>query len=106
MLPAAVVSVVYTLLPYHLYRGEVHLFLSGYHVVPLCALVAMWVALGELTTRRRLVIAGAIMAVTVSSGIHYALFAAWFLGVAALYAGVRHRARSTLPAAAERSVVA
>jgi phosphoglycerol transferase len=99
-IPAAIVSVVYTLLPYHLYRGEVYLFLSGYHVVPLCALVAIWVALGELTTRRRLVIAAAIMAVTVSSGIHYALFAAWFLVVAALYAAVRHRAWSTLPAAA------
>jgi hypothetical protein len=99
-LPAAIVSVVYTLLPYHLYRGEVHLFLSGYHVVPLCALVAIWVALGELTTRRRLVIAAAILAVTASSGLHYALFAAWFLAVAALYTAVRHRAWSTLSGAA------
>jgi len=97
-LPAAIVSVVYTLLPYHLYRGEVHLFLSGYHVVPLCALVAIWVALGELTTRRRLVIAAAIIVVTVSSGIHYSLFAAWFLAVATLYATVRHRAWGKLPA--------
>jgi hypothetical protein len=99
LLPAAIVSVVYTLLPYHLYRGEVHLFLSGYHVVPLCALVAMWVAVGELTTRRRLVIAAAILVVTASSGIHYAFFAAWFLGVAALYTAVRHRAWSTVTSA-------
>jgi phosphoglycerol transferase len=97
-LPAAIVSVVYTLLPYHLYRGVVDLFLSGYHIVPLCALVAIWVALGELTTRRRLGIAAAIMVVTVSSGIHYSLFAAWFLVVAALYAAVRYRAWGTLPA--------
>jgi phosphoglycerol transferase len=93
-LPAGIASVAYALLPYHFYRGEMHLFLAGYHFVPLAALVALWIARGDLPARgrpRRVAIAVVVMLLTAGAGIYYAFFTAWFLVVAALYAGIRER---------------
>ena len=40
--PVAIVcSILYTLLPYHFARGEVHLLLSAYYVVPLGAYLVL-----------------------------------------------------------------
>jgi phosphoglycerol transferase len=101
-LPAGVASVAYALLPYHFYRGEMHLFLSGYHFVPLAALVALWIARGDLPAggrSRRFAVAALVMLLTAGAGIYYAFFTAWFLVVAALYAAVRHRAWGPVRAA-------
>src|SRR5947209_2994472 len=38
-----VASVLYALLPYHVGRGEAHLFLACYYMVPLVVLVVAWV---------------------------------------------------------------
>lgn len=40
-------SVLYALLPAHFQDGETHLFLGAYYMVPLAALVALWVCAGE-----------------------------------------------------------
>ncbi|MGA2933643.1 MAG: hypothetical protein ABSD81_00625 [Methanomicrobiales archaeon] len=40
-----VVSVLFTFIPYHIFRGEGHLFLASYFMVPLMILVALWVYL-------------------------------------------------------------
>ena len=90
-LPSAIVSVLYALLPYHLYRAEVHLFLSGYHFVPLSALVALWIARSDLTVpSRRFVTSVVVILLTAGSGIYYGFFAAYFLLVAAVLATIRN----------------
>ncbi|HET6884337.1 MAG TPA: hypothetical protein VFI31_29565 [Pirellulales bacterium] len=48
-----VASLLYTFLPYHWLRGEGHLFLAAYYVVPLSILVAIWIYLGRIGTQRR-----------------------------------------------------
>jgi phosphoglycerol transferase len=42
-LGAMVAAVLYALLPYHFWRGEAHLYLSCYYMVPLAVLVVAWV---------------------------------------------------------------
>ena len=47
--PSAVVwSVLYTCLPFHFLRGQSHLFITTYYLVPLMVLVALWICSGEL----------------------------------------------------------
>lgn len=41
-------GVVYTFLPYHLFRGEQHLFLATYAIVPLACVVVIWIIEGDL----------------------------------------------------------
>ena len=48
-----VCAVLYALLPYHFVRGEGHLFLSAYYVVPLGAYLVLAVGAGEPLFRRR-----------------------------------------------------
>lgn len=36
-------ALLYTFVPYHLTRSTIHLFLSGYYVVPLSTMVALWI---------------------------------------------------------------
>jgi phosphoglycerol transferase len=44
---ALVGAVLYAFLPYHFWRGEAHLVLSGYYLVPLAILSIVWVGRGE-----------------------------------------------------------
>jgi hypothetical protein len=51
--PSAIVaSLLYVFLPYHFFRGEAHLFLSAYYVVPLIVMVCVWLWRNELDVRR------------------------------------------------------
>src|SRR5262249_50062665 len=40
-------GVLYAFLPYHFWRGESHLVLAGYYLVPLAIMVIVWVGRGE-----------------------------------------------------------
>ena len=40
-------AVVFALLPFHIVRGESHLFLSVLYIVPLAAMVIIWIAMGQ-----------------------------------------------------------
>ncbi|MDQ3012373.1 MAG: hypothetical protein M3X11_16890, partial [Acidobacteriota bacterium] len=99
-------SVLYALLPFHFQRGQHHLFLSAYFLVPLAMLVVLWVATGKLslmalmdeTGRLRLrwrepkLIASLIISLLVSiGGTYYAFFTCFFLLVAGCAAAVQHR---------------
>lgn len=102
--PALVASLLFTFLPYHFLRGEGHLFLAAYYLVPLMILVILRVYLGEtpflragtgserprldLCTLRSLVTA-LICLLTASAGVYYAFFACYFLMVAGVVAAVR-----------------
>jgi hypothetical protein len=100
--PAVCGSLLYTFLPYHFSRGQHHLFLAAYYLVPLVVMVTLWIAGGTASlvdasgrrwswgpSRGRL-IAGVIVCVLVaSSGIYYAFFACFLLLLAGVLAAVR-----------------
>lgn len=102
--PAAFLSsVLYTFLPYHFLRGEVHLFLAAYQMVPLVCVLALRLLCPEgalleptqgarlrlASNGRRLVAAVAICVVVGCSGTYYAFFACFLLAVAGALGGAR-----------------
>ena len=99
--PAVVCSLLFAFLPYHLIRNQAHLLLSGYYVVPLSVLAAVWIAWGELpaaseTPRperpwlRRLALA-TICLLQASAGIYFAAFACFLLLAAGISGSVERR---------------
>lgn len=111
--PAIVGSLLFAFLPYHLIRGEIHIFLSAYYLVPLMTMVILWVCLGEplsvggraggdgrrVPVRRRAMAGLAICALLASAGVYYAFFGAALLLVGGAFAaGRRRRPRLFLPA--------
>jgi phosphoglycerol transferase len=105
---AACGAIVYALLPYHWMRGEGHLFLSFYAMVPLLVLVAFWMdgrgvpLLGpqegsappkwDLRSKRSIA-ALAICVVGAATGLYYAFFGAALIVFAGVRAAVRSRER-------------
>jgi hypothetical protein len=95
---AVLPSVLFAYLPYHFYRGEAHLFYSGYYGVPFFCLLIIRQLTGEpwlvarspegrprLSLRhRRAVMALVIAAVAASSNVYYATFTLLFLGIGGL----------------------
>ncbi len=99
---AALGSLLYTFLPFHLTRGQHHLFLSAYYLVPLTLLVALWISSGKLSLfdaetgklnlnrRNRKLIGGLVVCLIVSAaGAYYAAFACFFLLMAGGIAAIR-----------------
>ena len=96
---ALVIALLYTLLPYHFSRGEVHLFLAAYYVVPIGA----YLALSVLDGRARIGLATGGLAVLValaSGSFYYSAFTVLLVAVAAAlrFFASRDR-RAFLPAA-------
>jgi hypothetical protein len=96
---AVVIAVLYALTPYHFMRGEVHLFLAAYYVVPIGA----YLALSVLDGRARIGLATAALAALValaSGSFYYSAFTVLLVAVAALlrFFASRDR-RAFLPAA-------
>jgi hypothetical protein len=89
-LPAALV---YAFLPYHFLRGESHLFLASYFLVPPAVMVILWVLLGEplfgigragMRSARagfKTIAAAVICLLVGAGGVYYAFFACFFLFV-------------------------
>ncbi len=78
-LPALVGGVLFAFLPYHLWRGQHHLFLSGYYLLPLPLLVTIWLMRGELNkSTGRWILALVVAALTSSIGTYYAFFGCFF----------------------------
>jgi phosphoglycerol transferase len=104
VLPALVGSLLYTFVPYHLSRGQHHLFLAAYYLVPLAVMVALWLASGTLALldpregrwswrwcRAKLIGAAVICVLLASSGIYYAFFACFLFLVGGGLAAIRRR---------------
>ncbi|MFA6002216.1 MAG: hypothetical protein WC828_08950 [Thermoleophilia bacterium] len=103
-------SLLYTFLPYHLFRGESHLFLAAIYVIPLTSLLILRIGSetppfikdkknsGErydlLSPRAAGYVLVAIL--TASAGIYYAFFACFFLIAAGAYAASRRRSLKRL----------
>jgi hypothetical protein len=96
--PAIAACLLFAFMPHHWMRGESHLMLSSYYMIPLTVLVILWLAGGEEFVRRlpqdpwfryRLTRRGAaaavICALTGSAGIYYAVFGMVFLAIMALF---------------------
>jgi phosphoglycerol transferase len=96
-------SILYALLPAHFLRGETHIFLGAYYIVPLAALVALWVCSGEelflpgqrpwrlkwrLPDGPRSVVICVLLG---ASGVYYAAFGCFLFLLAALISFGRQR---------------
>ena len=110
-IPVAVVgSILFAFVPYHLLRGEVHLFLSAIYIVPL----SIFVVLKLCTSSPPMIGAGVggrerldlwrwstagyllIAALTACSGIYYAYFSILFIAAAGIYGAIIHRSARRL----------
>ena len=101
--PALCGSLLYTFLPFHFARGEHHLFLAAYYLVPLAVMVALWIMTGAVSLvdesgrrwsrrpcRAKLIASSIICVLLASSGVYYAFFACFFFLVAGVVAALRH----------------
>jgi phosphoglycerol transferase len=108
---AIVGSILYAFLPYHFWRGESHLFLAAYYMIPLVFMVVVWLANGEPflivrrhdTGRLRLELTSirAVLSLLVCGAIgcdfpYYPVFAFLFVLVAGIYGFARSRSACTL----------
>ena len=104
--PAVVASLLYAFTPYHLLRGTTHLFLSAYYLLPLAAILFLWVSQGEelLLTRtpdgrwrptwnRKTAFGLAVCVLLGMGGVYYAFFACFFFLVAAAADVLRRQCR-------------
>jgi len=97
--PAVVAALLFAFAPYHFYRGENHLRLSAYYVVPLAGMVLLWIMYDEpmfapvrrhgllvlpVLTRKGIA-ALAVCAILGSDGVYYAFFTILLLMSAGLY---------------------
>lgn len=90
--PAALLAaLLFALQPYHFLRGELHLCLSSYYLVPLGLLLALGLLAGRDGTVRPLgwPAALAVCVLMSSAGVYYAFFTGFFLSAAGLLALVR-----------------
>jgi phosphoglycerol transferase len=103
-LPAILGSLLYTFLPFHFTRGQHHLFLSAYYVVPLTVLVVLWVCSEKLWREskeqgwlranlrdHKFIISLLICVLVASSGTYYAFFACFLLLVAGINVTLRRK---------------
>jgi phosphoglycerol transferase len=100
---AGAMSVLYALLPYHFFRGETHLALGAYFLVPPMIVVVLW-SMGDSAVlfgddpkswkidlrRPEPIIALSVCVLTGIAGIYYAFFACLFLALAGIIAWARH----------------
>ena len=97
-------SLLFTFLPYHFFRGEMHIFLSGYYLLPLMVLVILWIAgaadpaqlnpaVDEPAPRSHFAenYAKVVCALVASAGLYYAFFSGFFLLAAGAYSWFRRR---------------
>jgi len=108
---AVVGSILYAFLPYHFWRGEAHLFLAAYYMIPLICMVIVWIARGEpfLVVRRletgrlhlELTSGRALWSLLICVAIgcdfpYYPIFAGLFLIVGGIYTFARSPSACTL----------
>jgi phosphoglycerol transferase len=104
--PALVGCLLFAALPYHFYRGDRHLFLASYFLVPLAVMVCLWVYLDggilfqyddpegrpRLKLRDRKAMTSLVVCLLLGSGgIYYACFTCYLLVVAGCGAAMLRR---------------
>lgn len=102
--PSLCGSLLYTFLHFHFTRGQEHLFLSAYYLVPLATMVALWILAGSISVvsadgrgwdwqrdRPKLIASTVVCVLIGSSGVYYAYFACFFFVVAGVVTALRQR---------------
>ncbi len=101
--PSAIAgSLLFAFLPYHFFRGESHIFLAAYYLIPLMTMVILWVYSGDPIFRdeqhdgtkrigAKAVGSVAICVLVASGGVYYAFFSAFFLLVAGALGFYQHK---------------
>lgn len=93
-------SLLFAFAPFHMIRGEHHLFLSAYWPIPLAVLVALWVSTDSVWPadagrgvwrRGKLWFSVLLCLVLAATGSYYAFFACFFFLVASATAAARQR---------------
>jgi phosphoglycerol transferase len=97
---ALTTAILYTFLPYHYLRGQLHLFLTAYYTIPLVILLCLWIAMGKFSCAsikfRRSQVACFISLLMALSGIYYAFFSCFFVLVSGIVGFLKFRKRATL----------
>ncbi len=102
-IPAMVGSLAFCFLPYHFLRGEAHLFLAAYYLIPLIVLVILWISRQEVFFGSAGPLQGgrlpwltyytvpsvAICCLTGLGGAYYAFFGIFFLAIAGVLGSLR-----------------
>ena len=110
--PALVAGVLFAFLPYHMIRGQDHLFLTSYYEIPLAVwLVAVVAAgrsvIGRAAPRRRMLLILAACLVVGAGSSYYAIFALLMLLTVVPTAAIARRSRAiALQGAAVAALVA
>ncbi len=92
---AIIFALLYSFLPYHFLRGQHHLFLAAYYMIPLITMLILWVwsdkplffsydETGRKANKKshKSIIAIIISLIIGSTGIYYAFFASFFIIIA------------------------
>jgi phosphoglycerol transferase len=105
-LPAVLCGLAFAFLPYHFHRGEVHIFLGSYFLVPLAVMVCLSILLEERAVpggraeegpagSRPWILRGigvVVVALMIASGgVYYAFFTCFFLVVAGVLSALMRR---------------
>ncbi len=115
---AVVAAVLYSLIPYHFMRGEGHLFLSAYYIIPMAVMLAMqvgndsevWRSLGALRSlfnvnRFRLLCSVLACALIALADIYFIFFSIYTLMVSGLSATLSKRRKAPFVSACGLIVV-
>lgn len=99
---ALAVSLLFSFLPYHFFRGEMHLFLSSYYIIP----IVVWVAVivipfreQNLTSKKKFVSWTMYFLLSVligSSGVYYMFFGIFFILLSGLITSIVYRNWSSI----------
>jgi len=101
--PALGGSLLYAFVPFHFARGEQHLFLAAYYLVPLGVMVALWLMAGAVSLvddrarwswrpcRGKLIASAIVCVLLGSGGVYNAFFACFFFLVAGVVVALRRR---------------
>jgi phosphoglycerol transferase len=94
-------SLLFTFLPYHFLRGEPHLLLSAYYMIPFVVLIILWLSSEkDLITEstpflknisKKMLVSILICFIVSSTGVYYAVFSCFFLAVVGITSALYFR---------------
>src|SRR5262249_15228718 len=104
--PSVVGGLLFAFTPYHFFRGEGHLFLSAYYLIPLVIMIALrvcqgwnpWVSQADDGTIRKkridfeFFVSIGICMLMAGSGVYYAFFSCFLLLVSGIWGAFQQRA--------------
>ncbi|WP_019635696.1 hypothetical protein [Paenibacillus fonticola] len=108
---ALVCGLLFSFMPYHFLRGEPHLFLSSYYIIPLFFLILVWIFNDSLIEKeithdnriKRIIKSKMFFSIIVcllisSSGVYYAFFSCFFILIASIVLLIKHKRLSSIVA--------